>query len=198
MALLEWNTYNIFQRAKTLVRRCCYVNLVKCKTIDFNNLQFNYAGEQQQYNKYTEYSLEHKHNKNYYRNRFVILMIFCRYFYSFSLIFCGITLNKFSLLIKFLREKRRQVVTGTRRRHTVKNGAIIPNRKVEKKNHVIKQQKYDSLCVCVWRELTELRNRSLRWEEAAGSLSSKARACKERCRRAWESETERVKERALL
>lgn len=47
VALLEWNTYNIFQRAKTLVRRCCYVNLVKCKTIDFNNLQFNYAGEQQ-------------------------------------------------------------------------------------------------------------------------------------------------------
>lgn len=42
-------------------------------------------------------------------------------------------------------------MTGTRRRQTVKNGAIIPNRKVEKKNHVIKQQKYDSVCVCVER-----------------------------------------------
>lgn len=54
-------------------------------------------------------------------------------------------------------------------------------------------------CVCVWGEnwnTTESRNRSLRWEEAAGSLSSKARACEERCRRAWERVSERVKERA--
>lgn len=73
-------------------------------------------------------------------------MIFCRYFYSFSLIFfCGMTLDKFSLLIKFLREKRRQVVTGTRRRQTAKNGAII-GRKKESCNKTTKI--WPSVCVC--------------------------------------------------
>lgn len=138
---------------------------------------------------YTKYSLGHKHNKNYYRNRFINLMIFCRYFYSFSLIFCRMILNKFSLLIKFLREKRRrQVVTDTRKRYTVKNGAIISNRKVEKKNNVIKQQKYVPVCMCVcvcdWGELKNDRVKKSKFTMGGGSeLSHRKRERRKRCRR---------------
>lgn len=151
---------------------------------------------------YTKYSLGHKHNKNYYRNRFINLMIFCRYFYSF-LYFVEWYSTNFLCLLNFCAKKRRQVVTDTRRRYTVKNGAIISNRKVEKKNNVIKQQKYVPVCMCVcvcdWGELKNDRVKKSKFTMGGGSeLSHRKRERRKRCRRPWEGESETVKERALL
>lgn len=87
-------------------------------------------------------------------------------------------------------------MTDTRRRYTVKNSAIISNRKVEKKNNVIKQQKYVPVCMCVcvcdWGELKNDRVKKSKFTMGGGSeLSHRKRERRKRCRRPWERERAR-------